>query len=80
MDSIVIWKLLYTQINLPLQVSFLVVLVYHLLSTMISQLSSQLFQISAFGRRLFTNAVEGLFTRMLSELSVGLTSSHQVLE
>ena len=44
------------------------------------QLSSQLFQISAFDRIFFVNALEGLDTRLINESSTALNPPNQVLE
>ena len=47
---------------------------------MIHHLSSQLLQPSAVYRRVFSNYVEGLETRLINASSVALNYSHQVLE
>ena len=80
MESITIYKLLYPQRHWLLQVSALVFLVLHIPSTMVQQLSSQLFQIYAWDRRVFVNYVEVLDTRLMPASSVALNSSCQVLE
>ena len=48
--------------------------------TLTHQLSSQLFKISVFNRRLFANAVEESDTNLMPESYVVLTSSHKVLQ
>ena len=79
MDSIVIWKWLDIRKHWPLHIIYLIVLVLHLPSTMIQTLSIQLLQIYAWDRRVFSNNVEGFYTRLMPS-SVALNLSHQVLE
>ena len=64
----------------PLQVSVLIILSLHIPSTMIQQLSIQLFQLSVWDRSVFANYVEGLDTSLMPASSVALNSSHKVLE
>ena len=80
MDSIVICKWLDIWKHWPLQVRTLIILVLCIPPTMIKQLSSQLFQIYVWYRRVFANSVEGLDTNQMPPSSVDLNSSHQVLE
>ena len=58
MESIVIYKLLESQLPLPLQVRALVILILHLPPEMIQKLSSQSFHLSAFVRSLFVSSMK----------------------
>ena len=80
MDSIVIYKLLDTQLHWLLQFRALVILVFNISQKMIQKLSSQLLQLSTFDRRLFSNSVEAFYTRLMPALFMDITSSHQLLE
>ena len=80
MNSIFFWKWLDTQLNWQPQFSAIIILVLHLTPTIIQQLSSQLFQISVWDRRVFENYEEVLDTSMMPVSSMALNSSHQVLE
>ena len=58
MDFIVINKFLEPQLNRPLQVKTLIILVLYLPPTIMQELSRQLFQLYEFNRRLFSNDVK----------------------
>ena len=49
-------------------------------STMMQQPSRHSLKLSTWDRRAFANAVEGLDTRLMPELSMALNYPHQVLE
>ena len=80
MVSTVIWRWLELQQHLQLQVSALIISDLHIPQIMMQQLSRHLFQLSAWYRRVFVNAVEGWDTTLMPESSVDQNSSHQVLE
>ena len=80
MEYIVIYRWLELQQNWPLQVSALIISAFHIPSTTIQNLSSQLFYISSQNRRVFAHDVEELDTNIMISSSVVQNFSQQVLE